>query len=118
MKIGVVGLGYWGKKVVIEYISMLSNRKIDKLILYDEKREEADRFKHVNNVEITDTFEELLNEVDGVHICTPNSTHFNLIKKALNKNINVLIEKPITKNSDEAFELLEIALSKGLVFQV
>ncbi len=118
MKIGVVGLGYWGKKVVPEYLSILYNKKIDQLILYDEQQYARDTFKDINNVKITDNLDKLLDEVDGVHICTPNNTHFNIIKMAIKKNVNVLIEKPITKNSDEAFILVEEALSKGLIFQV
>ena len=118
MKIGVIGLGYWGEKVVPEYVSLLSNNKLGQLLLYDEERSKAEKFKNINNVKIADNLEILLDEVDGVHICTPNETHYELIMKAMRNNVNVLIEKPVTKNSDEAFKLLETALSNGLIFQV
>lgn len=118
MKIGIIGIGYWGKKVTSEYISLLSNHRIDGLVLYDNEIDMMDNFRTFDRVSIARNIEELLTNVDGVHICAPNTRHFELITKSMVKNVDVLVEKPITTNSDEAFKLLEIALSKGLVFQV
>ena len=53
-----------------------------------------------------------------VHICTPNSTHFELSKKALGSGVNVLIEKPMTEDVTHANDLVELAISKGLLLQV
>ena len=118
MKIGIIGIGYWGKKVVSEYLSLLSDKLIDGLVLYDNEKRMTDKFKGIGNLEIASSIDDLLDIVDGVHICSPNATHFEIIMKAMEKNVNVLVEKPITTNSDDAFRLLEIALAKGLVFQV
>lgn len=118
MKIGIIGIGYWGKKVVSEYISLLSDNLINGLVLYDNEKSMTDKFKGISNLEIAGSIDDLLDRVDGVHICSPNATHFEIIMKAMEKNVNVLVEKPITTNSDDAFRLLEIALAKGLVFQV
>src|SRR5208283_1654660 len=64
------------------------------------------------------SIDETLSKVDMVHICTPNFTHFELSKKALELGVNVLIEKPMSENVQNAYDLLELAVSKGLILQV
>merc|ERR1711991_10294 len=49
------------------------------------------------------------NELDWIFIATPNSTHYQIVKKCLNSNLNVFCEKPITENFKKAKELFEIA---------
>jgi predicted dehydrogenase len=56
--------------------------------------------------------------LDFIHICTPNITHYEITKYALLKNVNVVLEKPMTFNSDEAKELVELASQKKLVCAV
>ncbi len=53
-------------------------------------------------------------ELDAVHICTPNYTHFSLCKAALEKGIAVYCEKPLTVTLEEAEELCRIAGEKGV----
>jgi len=48
-------------------------------------------------------------ELSGVHICTPNSTHFEVASSFLKHGKNVLVEKPLTLNSKEAYQLVKIA---------
>jgi predicted dehydrogenase len=49
---------------------------------------------------------------DIVVICTPPFTHYELSKMALESGRNVLCEKPLVMNRQEADELLEIARGK------
>jgi predicted dehydrogenase len=53
--------------------------------------------------------------VDVVHVCTPNNTHFPMAKAVLESGRHVILEKPFTLNSEEAFELFQIAKKKKLV---
>lgn len=46
-------------------------------------------------------------DIDAVSICTPNSTHFILSKKALQLNKYVLCEKPMTITLEDAKALVE-----------
>jgi predicted dehydrogenase len=50
-------------------------------------------------------------EVDVVHICTPNYLHHTLIKAALLQGKHVICEKPLAMNSQESLELVELAES-------
>lgn len=45
-------------------------------------------------------------KLDFVDICTPPHTHFSIVKKALERNLNVICEKPLVLSEDE-IKLLE-----------
>ena len=57
------------------------------------------------------SIDELLNdsEIELVIINTPNNTHFDLAKQALQAGKHVLVEKPIAANSAEVKELYDLA---------
>ena len=114
-KLGIVGLGNWGRRVAEEANILLEEGFIDDLYLCDAN--EALLKKYKDN-KTTREFNDLISKIDAVHICTPNQFHFELGKRSLENNIHTLIEKPMTTNRYDAFELLEIALEKGLVLQV
>lgn len=52
-------------------------------------------------------------KLDGVIICTPHTLHFSQIKSALEKGINVLVEKPAVVKYEEAVEIREIMKKKN-----
>lgn len=62
------------------------------------------------------SFDEILadDEVQSVHITTPNRWHFETTKAALLAGKHVLCEKPLTMNSRESAELVELAKSVKL----
>ena len=51
---------------------------------------------------------------DAVVIATPLGSHHNLVRRTLLADKQVLCEKPLTRTSEEAKELIEIATSKRL----
>ena len=61
---------------------------------------------------------ELLGEVDLVSICSPASTHAEIVGAFLTAGAHVLVEKPIATDLDEAEELIALAGKRGLVLTV
>ena len=57
-------------------------------------------------------------KIDLLIICTPSGSHFLNVKTALIKNINVLVEKPITMRPDQGEKLINIAKKKNLYLGV
>jgi predicted dehydrogenase len=55
---------------------------------------------------------------DAVFILTPHSLHYEQVKYALERNINVLCEKPLVLSVNEAEELSEIARRKDRILYV
>ena len=51
---------------------------------------------------------------DVVHICTPNSTHYDIAKSAIERGINFICEKPFTTTIEQAIELEAMAKEKGI----
>ena len=111
MKIGVIGIGRWGSKVAKEYIDIMNEGIIDSVIVYDLDRAKVKPFE--NEAVIGKSIDDVLRKVDGVHICTPNHTHFEITKRALESDVNALVEKPMTMDTNQAYDLIEIAVSSG-----
>lgn len=122
INVGVIGAGYWGKKIVSEY-SQLSKK--DPLVslrsVCDLSEDNLDFCKAKQNVPyVTKYYNELLSspEINAVHICTPNETHYELCRAALVANKHVLIEKPMTQHSGEALKLVDLANANNRVLSV
>lgn len=67
-----------------------------------------------------DSSEELVtsDEVDVVHICTPNESHARLAELALRAGKHVVCEKPLTTSAATADALARLAADSGLVAAV
>lgn len=48
-------------------------------------------------------------EIDVVHVCTPNSSHFSLATAALEAGKHVIVEKPLALSAEEAGGLVSLA---------
>lgn len=115
MKVGVVGLGYWGSKVIEEYATLRENGEIDRIVAIDTEPDALasaqladEKFKSVNAA---------LTEVDALHVSTSNDSHFAIAKTALNSGVDVLVEKPLTTDRRRAYDLVEIASESGCILQ-
>ncbi|WP_397325000.1 Gfo/Idh/MocA family protein [Pantoea agglomerans] len=72
-----------------------------------------------------ETYGQLLSEeakredgVEVVTVATPNGTHFEITRAALNAGIHVICEKPLFFTSAEAQEIKALAAEKGLIVGV
>ncbi|MEQ1579745.1 MAG: oxidoreductase [Steroidobacteraceae bacterium] len=57
-------------------------------------------------------------DIDFVVVATPNATHFELARAALNAGKHVVVDKPFTLTVGEAEELVELAKRLGLILTV
>lgn len=115
-KIAVTGCGTWGRNLVRNFYNLEALYSVCDMdtSLLNKVSDEYEGVKCICdfNEVITD------DEINGVIIATPSHTHYPLAKKALMAGKHVYIEKPISTNSKEAMELMEIADEKGLVLMV
>ncbi|WP_025763558.1 Gfo/Idh/MocA family protein [Dyadobacter tibetensis] len=114
IKVGVVGTGFIGP-AHIEALRRLPNVEVAALceVTAELAREKAD----VLGIERAYTFDELLkqDDIESIHICTPNFLHYSQSKAALLAGKHVICEKPLAKDLVEAEELVKIAQESGLV---
>lgn len=54
-------------------------------------------------------------EVDIIHNCTPNHLHFEINKAAVKNNKHIISEKPLTVNSKQSTELLQLLKKHNVV---
>ena len=87
-KIGVIGCGKWGAKVINE-LKSIANIKF----IYNSK----DNYK---------IFEP---NIDWVFVLTPDKTHYKIVKFFINKKINVFCEKPLALNTQHIKNLLSLS---------
>ncbi len=115
IKIGVVGVGYFGqfhaeKYAKIEEAELVGVVDIDA----SRAREIAKRYRAQPFEHHTDLF----NKVQAVSIAIPTPFHYSITKDFFLKGIDVLLEKPISNTLEEADELAGLAESRGLIFQI
>ena len=73
----------------------------------EKARETADRFGIAG---VTADFDELCGmDIDTVYVAVPNFMHFDYCKKALERKLNVIVEKPMVCSLREAQELKQLA---------
>jgi len=63
---------------------------------------------------LQEALEDDSNPFEGVLVCTPTPTHYEVVKTALLGGKHVFCEKPISLNIQESDECYELAKSKGL----
>jgi predicted dehydrogenase len=114
IKVGVVGTGFIGP-AHIEALRRLPNVEVVALceVTAELARQKADGL----GIDRAYTFDELLkqDDIQCIHICTPNFLHFSQSKAALLAGKHVVCEKPLAKDLAEAAELVELAEKTGLV---
>lgn len=118
IRIGIIGYGYWGKNLVRNF-NNLSTCEIKYVCDKNEKNAYKCKSSYPNILVVSD-YEVLINDddIDAVVIATPVDSHYKLAKAALNRNKNVLVEKPLTSSFKEAKELREIARKNNNLLMV
>ena len=117
IKIGVIGTGWWGSNI----IRTLNNfEDVGEILVFDTSLNATVKIKELNKVKIVDTMEEIenQNDISGVCIATPPSTHYFLTKRLLTAKKHVLIEKPPAMDNEELDELGEIAQKSNLIYML
>jgi predicted dehydrogenase len=117
-RIGVVGTGWWSTHAHIP--ALRANPDAELVGVCDLNRdrviEVADRFDIPNAVT---EIERLIGlELDAIVIATPHDAHFAPAAAAIDAGIDVLVEKPMTIDAEEAWELVRRAATAGVALHV
>jgi len=123
VNVAVIGAGYWGKKVISEYLRLMRNSEAKLSKVCDLKVENLAYCRDhygIADKDLTRDYREAVSseDVDAVHICTPNETHYPIALEALKSGKHVLIEKPLTLYAKNAYDLVDLAKDMDLILQV
>ena len=118
MKVGIIGLGYWGPHYV-RIINELADVDLAYCCDLDEKNLVKMKGRYLQG-KFTVSHHDILHdpEVQAVIIATPPNSHYKLIKEALEAGKDVLVEKPLTLDTSLAKEVVDIANRNKRVLMV
>lgn len=115
LRVGVIGCGYWGPKLVRNFHELEGSEVVSACDTRPDRLESIAR--SYPNLRLYGDYRDLVRDpaVAAVVVATPASTHFEIAREALQGGKHALVEKPLTSNSRDARELVELALKKRLV---
>ncbi|MBN2562057.1 MAG: Gfo/Idh/MocA family oxidoreductase [Phycisphaerae bacterium] len=117
-RIAVIGLGRWGPNHIRNFHSLKGCAVV---AAADPQEKARARVKALYpDVACVSECEEVLrrDDVDAVVVASPTATHFAVVKATLEAGKHVLCEKPLTNVSRDAWELVSLAESRGLILMV
>jgi predicted dehydrogenase len=117
-RIAVIGSGYWGPNLIRNFIELPESEVVAVADLDQERLDGiSERFPKIGLT--TQDYRDLFDlSLDGVVIATPPFTHHAIARDCLEHGLNVMIEKPITLNSKDAYDLRDLADRLGQVLMV
>ena len=115
IRVGVVGVGYLGKFHAEKYANMTD---VELVGVVDTNPAQAAAIASQHNTTAYESHRELIGKVDAASIAVPTQMHFDVSRKFLENGIDLLIEKPITSNLEEADLLIDMAEKNGNLIQV
>jgi len=118
VRIGVVGYGYWGPKVVRNINDTDGARVTAVSDLNSDARKRAQRAYPF--IGTCSDYRDIVRspDIDAVAVITPVATHFEIAKSALENGKHVFVEKPFTCTVSQAEELIESAEKRQLKIMV
>ena len=119
LRVGIIGLGHWGPHIVRNFST---DRRCSVRYVCDLLDSTFQRVENLIQADCAKTTraEELIqsSEVDAVVVATSASTHYQLVKQALQARKHVFCEKPLTLDWKQDQELNDLAEHFGLKLMV
>ena len=116
LKVGIIGCGGIANGKHMPSLAKIA--EIEMVAFCDieiEKAEAAAKKYGTEQAKVYTDYKELLkdNDIDVVHVCTPNRSHSSITVDVLEAGKHAMCEKPMAKTSDEARKMLEAANRTG-----
>jgi len=114
--VAVIGCGYWGKNLVRVFSELgVLNCICDTNL----SRPEGIHFQGARPT-FTDKLEDVLENADiaAVAVATPAATHYELVKRSLEADKDVFVEKPLALNAEQGQTLVEMAEKRSRILMV
>jgi predicted dehydrogenase len=115
IKIGVIGVGHLGQHHARIYSQMPD---VELVGVSDSNEARAREIGEKFKTKYFTDYSNLLSEVDALSIAVPTQLHYEVTEAALKRNIDVLLEKPITATVQEADLLISQAEKRKTIFQI
>lgn len=121
LKVGIIGTGWIADAHIIEYMKMPDVQIVAGADLVPGKAEAFFKKHGVENVRCYPDHKSMLDaetDLDAVSVCTYNRTHAECTIYALEKGVNVLLEKPMCVTIEEAADICRAEKKSGKIISV
>lgn len=120
LKIGIIGTGWIAEAHAREYKKMPDVEIVAGADLVPGKAEAFFKKMEIEGVRCYPDHKSMLDaeELDAVSVCTYNRTHAECTIYALEKGVNVLLEKPMCVTTEEAVEICKAEKASGKVLSI
>ena len=120
LKVGIIGTGWIAEAHIESYLRMPDVDIVAGADLIPGKAEAFFKRYGVEGVHLYPSHKEMLEneELDAVSVCTYNRTHAECTIDALNKGVNVLLEKPMCVTTEEAVDICRAEKKSGKVLSI
>ena len=115
IKVGVVGVGYFGQYHAEKYAGM---EGVELVGVADVDSSRVEEVAHRFQTRPFYDHRDLIDKVRAVSIAVPTQYHYQVTADFFNQGVDVLLEKPITSTLEEANRLIELGKAKGLILQI
>jgi predicted dehydrogenase len=118
IKVAVLGTGSLGQHHVRIYSELEKIGQVQFIGVFDANGDAAKKIAAKHGANVFNSIGEAAQNADALNIATPTTTHFEIAKQLLSQGKHVLVEKPMTDNTAQAAELVQLAQQKNCVLQV
>jgi predicted dehydrogenase len=115
VRVAVIGAGEHGRNHARQYRSIEGAELVGVYDLReDRRRQAAEEF----GITAFGSLEQLWETVQAASIVIPTTDHAAVARQALIRDVDVLLEKPITRTLEEADEIVQLAAARQRILQV
>jgi myo-inositol 2-dehydrogenase/D-chiro-inositol 1-dehydrogenase len=114
MRVGIIGAGTMGA------IHAAAWRSTGAQLAgcFSARKPQCDQLAELHKTQSFSRYDDLLEQVEIVDICTPTATHKSMVLKAARAGKHVLCEKPVALREEDANEMIETCEKAGVRFFV
>ena len=118
MKVALVGLGYWGEKILRNLVALLGPEALVPVDTRPDRRKTA--LAAYPGINCADSLSAALadDDVEAVVLATPAATHSPLGREVLRAGRHLLVEKPLATSVADADALVQLAADRHLRLMV
>ncbi|MCB0999852.1 MAG: Gfo/Idh/MocA family oxidoreductase [Acidimicrobiales bacterium] len=116
-RIGIIGVGKMG----LSHLAIFgAHPDVEIVGIVEPQSFVASAVKSQTGIETYKNHERLIDETrpDAIVVATPSVTHVEVASYALEHDVQVFVEKPLTLSSADSWRLSQLAVSRGLANQV
>ena len=120
VKVGIIGTGWIAEAHVANYLKCPDVEIVAAADLVPGKAEKFCKDNGIEGIRLYPDHKSMLDaeELDAVSVCTYNRTHAECTIYALEKGVNVLLEKPMCVTLEEAVEICRAEKKSGKILSI